>query len=310
MATRRSMEGSPTFLGIGAQKSGTTSIHQYLLSHPRIFVPTRKELRFFAYEENPPDYRGPGDEVIPSRIIASWTEYLAAFRGSESHAARGEISPEYLMLAERAAPQILRRLPDIRLFAVLRHPAERAYSNYLHAVRLGREPLSDFREALEREEERIGRRWSPLFWYRKNSCYGRQLSEFYDRFPRNRIRIYLYEDLVQDPAGLMEDVYRFLGVDPGHRPDVTMRYNPSAIPKFRTFYRLLQNVRNRTRFLDGVVPAEWRNPIHAAVRNRVSRPAPPLPDAVRAELTAYYREDILRLQDLIRRDLRMWMKGA
>ncbi len=300
-------EPLPTFLGIGAQKSGTTSIHQYLLSHPQIFVPARKELRFFSYEGDPFTYRGPGDGAIRNRVVATWSDYRAAFLGSEKFPARGEISPEYLMLAGKAALRILHYLPRVKLFAVLRNPADRAYSNYQQAVRQGREPLRDFRAALDQEEERCEQNWSPLFWYKRNGLYGRQLSEFYARFPRDQIRVYLYDDLSRDAAGLMADLYRFLGVDPNHRPDVGMKFHPSGIPRLRPLYGFLQTVRNRIRFLDGVLPANIRNPIHAAVRDGLIRPAPPMPPDIREELIEYFREDILKLQDLIQRDLADWM---
>jgi hypothetical protein len=210
------------------------------------------------------------------------------------------------MLAETAAPRILHYLPDVKLFAVLRNPVDRAYSNFQQAVRQGREPLADFQTVLDLENERIRQNWSPLFWYKHNGLYWRQLSEFYARFPRDQIRIYLYDDLSSDAAALMAEIYRFLGVDPRHRPDVSMKYHPSGIPRFRPLYGFLQGVRNRIRFLDRVLPASVRNPIHTAVRDGLLGPAPSMSPIIRKELMEYYREDILRLQDLLRRDLKAW----
>jgi hypothetical protein len=306
MATASTERLLPTFLGIGAQKSGTTSVHQYLLSHPQIFLPARKELRFFPHECGGVQYRGPGDEEIPSRVVDSWPAYVAAFRGSGKFAARGEISPEYLLLAERAAPRIAHYLPQVKLFAVLRNPADRAYSNFLQAVRMGREPRNDFSDALSEEESRIRKGWSPLFWYRRNGEYARQLREFYARFPRDHIRIYLFEDLLGDAAGMMADLFRFLEVDPGHRPDVSMRFHPSGVPRGRALFRAALEVRRCIRWMDGVVPAKFRNPLHAAVRDGLLRPAPPMPSEAREALMESYREEIDRLQGLIRRDLRAW----
>jgi hypothetical protein len=297
----------PTFLGIGAQKSGTTSLHQYLLSHPEIYIPIRKELRFFCYEDDPVDYRGPGDGVIRSRIITTWQDYQECFRGSERFKARGEVSPEYMLLAEKAAPRIQRYLPRVKLFAVLRNPVDRAYSNFLQAVRQGREPLTDFQAALDREKSRIQNNWSPLFWYKRNGSYRRQLNEYFDRFSREQIRVYLFEDLTGAPQTLIADLFRFLGVDPGFQPDVSMKFQPSGIPRFRPLYGFLQFVRNRIRFLDSILPVQMRNPILAAVRGGILRPAPPLGPEIREELTTYFREEILGLQDLLRRDLSVWI---
>jgi hypothetical protein len=297
----------PTFLGIGAVKSGTTAVHQFLLAHPQVFLPAIKELRFFSQEGLQIEYREPGRKRIP-RGIKSWEEYKAVFRHAGKYAVRGEISPQYMMLAENAAANIFRRLPDVKLFAVLRNPVDRAYSNYLQAVRLGKEPLLDFREALSRESERIRGRWPPLFWYKHNGLYHRQLAEYFSRFPQGRIRILFSDDLRRDAAGFMADLYRYLGADPEYKPDTSMKFNPGGLPRHLVFYRWMLWMRYRTRFLDGVLPVALRYPLLSALRNGLLRPAPPMPDEVRLELIEYYREDILELQNLVDRDLSDWLK--
>jgi hypothetical protein len=299
--------GWPTFLGIGAQKGGTSAVHQFLLSHPQIFLPTQKELRYFAHADRPLAYTGPGDERMPRVVVRTWEEYLGAFRGSERFPVRGEISPEYLVLADRSAPEIRRRLPEAKLFAVLRQPVDRAYSNFQHAIRMGREPLADFRSALAAEEKRIADGWSPFFWYRRNGEYGRQLAEFYKVFPKERIRIYLYDDLRGDPGALMADLFRFLGADPAHRVDFAMEFNSSGIPRNQGLYQILFWLRRTTRFTDRLIPISLRYPVHAAMRRAILRPAPRLSPADRKELTEGFRSEIERLQDLIGRDLGSWL---
>jgi hypothetical protein len=297
----------PTFLGIGAQKSGTTAVHQFLLSHPQIFLPVKKELCFFAFAGALVEYKGPGGDRIQREVVRSWEEYKAVFRESTQYKIRGEISPQYLLLAENAAPLIFRYLPRVKLFAVLRNPVDRAYSNFLQAVRLGREPISDFKDALRREPERIREKWPPLFWYKRNGQYHRQLAEFYSRFPKDQIRIYLYDDLRRDTGAFMADLYRYLGADSNHHPDYSMVFNPSGTPRHQDFYGMVRWVRDRTRFLDSVVPLPVRYPFQKILQKNLLKPAPPMPPHVRQELKKFYLEEIIKLQDLIGRDLGIWL---
>ena len=147
----------PTFLIIGADNSGTTALHRYLGQHPDIFISQPKELKFFPWENLKPDYRGPGDEADLSSVITSVEEYRAYFAAGAGYTARGESSPQYIYFS-RAAERIRHHIPDAKLIAVLRHPAERAYSHYLMLRRDGRETLT-FGEALAAEGRRINDRW-------------------------------------------------------------------------------------------------------------------------------------------------------
>ncbi|MBN1439805.1 MAG: sulfotransferase [Anaerolineales bacterium] len=299
----------PTFLGIGAQKSGTSAVHQFLLSHPQIFLPVRKEMRYFGYAEQPIEYHGPGDEIIPRTVVRSWERYVSVFREADNFPIRGEISPDYLVLAETAATAIARRLPGVKLFAVLRHPVDRAYSQFQHALRMNREPISDFQSALNAETARIRENWSPLFWYRRNGEYCRQLNEFFKVFPRERMRIYLYDDLRRDPQGSMADLYHFLGADPSHRFESSAVYNPSGIPRNRFLYDRAFDLRRATRFMDRTIPLSVRYPIHSAIRRLFLKPAPRLDPGLRGELTESFREEILGLQELLGWDLGAWLSS-
>src|ERR1051325_6146140 len=139
----------PNFLVIGAVKSGTTALHRYLKQHPDIFMSTPKELRFFPFEDRPPDFRGPGDAEDMKPAVKSIGDYRARFAEGARHPARGESSPLYLYYP-RSAERLRHHIPDAKLIAILRHPADRAYSQYLMKVRDGHERL-DFAAALDAE---------------------------------------------------------------------------------------------------------------------------------------------------------------
>ena len=136
----------PDFLVIGAQKAGTTALYAYLRWHPGIGGPSWKEVSFFDrhYRRGEAWYRG----HFPN-ALRGWI----AERSNGRPLVVGEASPSYMF--HPLAPQRVHDLvPDVRLIALLRNPADRAYSHYQHEVALGREPLS-FEQALDAEEERL-----------------------------------------------------------------------------------------------------------------------------------------------------------
>src|SRR6187200_1451927 len=126
----------PDFLVIGAQKAGTTALYAYLRWHPGITGPSWKEVSFFDrhWWRGEAWYRGQFPLRAGGRLV-------------------GEASPSYLF--HPLAPERARSLvPDAKLIALVRNPVDRAYSQYQHAVALGREPLS-FEDALAAEDERL-----------------------------------------------------------------------------------------------------------------------------------------------------------
>jgi hypothetical protein len=298
----------PNFLIIGAAKSGTTSLYRYLRQHPDVYMPAVKEPRFFAYAEDPPPMNGPGDERTNEAAGAVYTRdaYRQLFAEATTETAVGEASPNYLYSA--TAPRLIHEhLPEARLIAILRHPVERAYSHFLHLVRSGREPLRDFGAALDAEPERIAAGWEWSWHYRHMGCYGEQLARYLEHVDREQLTVYLFEDFTADPVALAQDIFRVLGVDDAFVPDTSMRYEASGVPKSDRFQRFLLNpdhwIRRISRFL---IPEPVRERLLIRMKN-VNLEKPPLEPDVRERLTAAYRDDVLRLQDLIDRDLSAWL---
>jgi Sulfotransferase family len=285
----------PTFLVIGAAKAGTTSLYRWLVAHPQIFMSRPKEPHYFTFADT--TYRAEG-------VVTTWDEYVELFRGAAGVRATGEASTSYLWSPEAPA-RIKAVLPRAKLIAVLRQPAERAYSAYLHCVREGGEML-DFVSALAAEPERDAQGWPPGLWlYRDVGFYARQLRRYLDLFPRDQIHVLLHDDLISDPRAVVRDIFRFVGVDHTFEPDVSVSYNPGRLHRSSTLERMISlGTRTRLRLL---LPSGARNRLRAGLSalNR-SEPAPLDPELRRA-LTREFREDILQLQDLINRDLPRWL---
>ncbi|QIN80901.1 sulfotransferase [Rubrobacter marinus] len=304
----------PNFLIVGAQKAGTTALYQHLKKHPDVFMSPVKEPHFFAFEGEDLDFRGPRDrETLGHMVVGDEGAYRELFAGANGERARGEASAMYLYM-EEAVGGIRRHVPDAKLVAVLRNPADRAFSSFLHMVRDGREPIPDFGRALAAEEGRIGGRWSPIWHYRRMGFYHEQLSRYYEAFGPERLRVYLYEDLEGSPERVLRDIHEFIGVDPSFVPDVSARYNVSGVPKSRrlhALHRFLLRPNPVKSALKPFFPKGLRRRMVEgslnALRNR-NLVKPPFPDEVRRGLIEGYREDISKLETLLDRDLSGWLR--
>jgi hypothetical protein len=296
----------PNFLVIGAAKAGTTSLYDYLRQHPEVFVPTVKEPRFFAYDGRPLPAGGPGRDWIHDATVTDLASYEALFDEAGGAKARGEASPLYLYSAH-AATRIAARVPGARLVAILRDPADRAFSHYLHLRRDRLEPCSSFADALARERKRIEDDWDWSFHYRALGFYNEQLARYAMLFPPGALHIELYEDLAADPAGVARRVFTFLGVDPEFVPDVRARLNPGGVPREGAGWRMATRYDHPVRrALRPLLPHRLRLVLLARLRAR-SLERPTLDPDVRADLVAGYREDIERLQARLDRDLSAWL---
>lgn len=272
----------PNFLVIGAAKGGTTSLHHYLRRHPEIYLTPEKETNFFWSEARQEGRKTP----------QTLAEYERLFEDARGAKAAGEVSPRYLNSA--SAPERIRQtLPGVRLIVSLRHPAERAWSDYFGRVRILRESRS-FEEAIEPGE-------TCLEW----GFYAPRLRRYFDRFDRERIHVILHDDLTRDTDAVLRGVFAFLGVNPDVPVDTATRHNAAALPRSRILNIILWN---SVLAAQRIVPRRWRGSgIAAALLKKTYRPAPSMPADVRARLCALYRDDVLATADLIGRDLTRWL---
>jgi hypothetical protein len=310
----------PTFLIIGAAKSGTTSLYHYLGQHPEIFLPELKEPNFFAFRGQTVSFRGIGDEACNRLSVTSLQAYASLFDDA-TEPERGEASPSSLYYPE--APRRIRALvPDVRIIAVLRDPVERAYSNYFQMVKQGREPAQTFEAALQHEEARRRAGWSYFWRYTDLGFYHEQLARYVKCFPCEQIFVCLTEDLRGTPLATVQRIYRFLRVADGFRPPSLKRHNRSGRPRSEVLHQVLfhAGIRYKVRAAlpDAVVDAIRTHLPHLPRRLRswklklmnANMARPPLSPATENRLRALYRDDILRLQDLIGLDLSAWLVDA
>jgi hypothetical protein len=292
----------PTFLIIGAAKAGTTSLYWYLSQHPEVYMSPIKEPAFWAFGESDHHFTGPGD--VDRVAIRTVEQYQRLFTARIAERASGEASVQYLF-STRAADRIRQRLPEMRLIAILRQPAERAFSHFLMHQRYGIEPLTDFEAALAAEPARLRAGWHPTWLYRQRGYYFQQLQVYYERFRRDQIMVCLYDDLVADPLALMRRIYEFIDVDPSFVATIERHNVGGVLPRSRRLVAGLRSPVVRT-FSNRLLPTGLRERLVKVARKRLFVRVS-LPDDLRAELTDGYRGDITQLQQLIGRDLALWL---
>ena len=289
----------PNFIVIGAAKAGTTALYWYLAEHPAVFMSPVKETNFFAYGVNGAGKLIYGNPELHQFPVTTSGQYEQLFAGASDAVAVGEASPIYLECPE-AAGRIRARLPDARLVCGLRHPVDRAYSDYLMYLRSrGRrlEPAHDLSpDAAWMQPDshwmRIGR-------------YHQQLKRYYDLFPRQQIHVFLFDDLSRNALATVQAMYRFLRVDPTFVPDFDTPHNIGGMPSSMMLEKMLTSRALRLAVAPWVSPraVNWVR----RLRTRNMRKAPPLPSELRRELTAHFRTDIERTSELIERSLTHWL---
>ena len=300
----------PNFLILGTAKAATSSLYVYLKQHPDIYLSSITELNFFAHEGRDLHFRGPRDlEYIWSdSLVATYQDYCRQFENVARETAVGEVSTHNLY-SEQAPALINRYLPNVKMIAMLRHPTDRAFSAFAHMVRDGREETDDFRTALAREPARIHDNWEPLWHYKSMGFYGAQLSRYLNVFNRDQIRVYIYDDFMAQPLAVMQDIYRFIGVDAAFVPDMSEKYNVSTMARSRRLQEMMMGKSRVRSALRSLVPAGARSRIRDFVLQYNTKRLRLAPDA-RRDLTNDYRDDIGLLGRLIGRDLSHWLKAA
>lgn len=316
----------PNFFVIGAAKSGTTSLYNYLAQHPDIYMSPVKEPNYFSFLGESPNYIGPSanteNPFFRDRLkrekyefsVTSLRDYEQLFSGVRGETAIGESSVSYLYFPA-AANQIRERVPDAKLIAILRDPVSRAYSKYQQFRRDGSEHLVDFAEALAAEPDRIRNNWSPTWFYVDRGFYYRQLRTYYELFERNQIHISLYEDFSSDPRGQLAKIFHFLGVSDDFEVDLSEKHNVSEnfrVPRHLLLYDLFMRPSGFSSTVRRLLPnriTNWSRPMIRKVitREASETDATPLSDEIARKLKRVFRDDIENLQKLIQRDLSSWL---
>ncbi|ADE16345.1 sulfotransferase [Nitrosococcus halophilus Nc 4] len=294
----------PNFVVVGAPKSGTTSLYHYLSQHSDIYLPVKKELHYFSSHRLIQLTQGPSDRYVVESICKTLDAYAAYYEAVGSPNAIGDISPFYLY-HEGCAERIYKELgAKTRIIILLRHPIEKAYSQYMHLVAEGRETLS-FDAAIEQEAQRKSKKWLDIWLYTQSTFYAPQVERFLSVFPREQIFICLLEDMQRDPKQFLQEVCEFLDILHLESSNLSTVYNRSSAPRSKWVARYfvapgplyaLANKMRRTRLrrLGGLIFAMRRR---LKAWNACQKE--PLSPEMRERLEQLFRPDIDALESLL-----------
>lgn len=184
----------PDFVIIGAAKSGTTTLYQYLCRHPQVYMSTPKEPEFFAR-----------DEVYS--LGSEW--YASLFEQAKPDQICGEASTKYTNSDyPKSAERLAQLVSNPKLIYVMRNPTERAYSHYVQRIKTGQntrtqlEITRTFEEAIAQEDFLL-----------KSGIYIEQIENYLRFFPKESFLFLLMEDLIESPQDVLRQTCSFLGID-------------------------------------------------------------------------------------------------
>jgi hypothetical protein len=268
-----------------------------------------KEPNFYGYEKTNSENLSKEELHHYKTSVTRLSDYLALFEPAEPGKLLGETSNTYMYHPD-APERIHHYNPNMKLIAVLRQPAGRLYSRFLHLARENRTPTSQFADCLDQE----------TIWWKRNDLikegfYYKNLSKFYKLFPKENIRVYLYEEFNERPEIVLKDIFRFLGVSTEFKVDSSVKFNESGFIKNEFLNKIYGQKGIISKTVKTIFPSAIVKTLKQSMfvqkqlnglrgKNLVK---PKLDPQIRQKLThEVYGEDIRNLQNLIQKDLSHW----
>tara|TARA_B100001778_G_scaffold109403_1_gene89519 strand:+ start:337 stop:1206 length:870 start_codon:yes stop_codon:yes gene_type:complete len=286
----------PNLLIVGAAKSGTTSLHNYLKQHPDIFMSNHKEPHFLINNEI-------GVNRIP-KGINNLQDYSNLFSNGASHKYRGESSAMYLQFPEIAIKNIDRYLDeDVKIIIMLRNPIERAFSGYQHVKRYNLDEDLDFEDALEISEQRYftNNNITPASRYIHIGMYNEFVRKFKTKFKTN-VHIIIYKDFINNTNQELSRLFIFLGIK-----DVQIDFNKQyMVGGWKWKNDLFRKIFMKRHFLKKFIP--FKRLIRAAFKSFATDSVEKIDDTIREKLIGIYKDDIKNLSKFLNVDLNFWTK--
>lgn len=298
----------PDFVICGAMKSGTTTLHRMLVQHPKVFIPDH-EVFFFDLDDpfQHPDFASFNGkdwfwQDIQQSPKAFWAWYARQFAGARPGQLIGEDSTTYLP-SQRAFQRIALQEKPVRIIVMLRHPTDRAYSQYWHMLRSGRSIWS-FEDTIRYHPESVLSR----------SMYGEQLSRMQQYIAPENVRVLIFEQFIRDQTNFLNRVCEWLNLDPAQLPEDALgkHANRALVPQRPTLQHLWNRWSRQTaggKYAEklpvpwSVGPQSLLQRAAARVYNRVNpsvhRKPPPMLPETRKYLDEMFRRELSEIDDLV-----------
>jgi hypothetical protein len=294
----------PDFFIVGAPKCGTTALASYLRAHPRIFLSRVKEPNYFCFD-------APG-----LRVIDRLDTYGRLFASAKPGQLCGEASTAYLF-SNDAVPAILDANPAARIIVLVRDPLEMVLSHHSQKLYSLEENEPDFEIAWRLSAERAqGRKVAadcraPRYLdYRAIGRLGEQVRRLKTLVPETQLHTIVFDDLRADPGAVYRDTLAFLGLTQDGQNAFAI-VNARKTNAWPALARLLRRppapVRRLKLAAKRAFPAQTKA-VGLFVHRLNQRPQerPTLAESVRGEMVAAFKDDVLLLAELLKRDLSHW----
>ena len=297
----------PNFLIVGAAKSGTSSLHNYLNQHKDVFMPSYnnkgmkvKEPRFLI------------KDLVEHRLhngIWSWEEYQSLFDSVKKEKAIGESTVLYLYYYEHSINNIKKYLgDDIKIIIMLRNPTDRAYSAFQHVSRGFKEQHS-FEQALEIEEGRLDRNpeLTPMVMYKDMGMYSEMVQAYKNSF--ENVHVILYEDFRDNTKEEMIKTFEFLELSKDENIDFITQHNVGGKRwKNKNMKYIFMNQNPIKSLLKILIPKKIRYAFRKKLVNISTNKVVEMNEQTREKLNSIFKEDVQKLSEIINRDVTHWTK--
>lgn len=292
------------FICIGAQKAGTSTLHDVLDQHSNICLPKIKETQFFL---NLSEYE--------KGISYYFEKYFSGCSGSNT--LLGEIDPE-LLFSENAPLRLFETFgSELKILIILRDPVKRAYSQYQMSKSRGLESLS-FLDAIELEQERIAlddtekgsNSKRKHFSYIARGLYAQQIKRYFDYWNRDNIKVVIFEELMCNKKKGYDDILDFIGVTKKEDLILDLKSN-SATETITPKISKLINTHNPIRQAIGkFIPSYFKPAIVRVLRKAISvRSKNRLNSSDERQIyQKYFKSEINDLEALLDQNLSAWRK--
>ncbi|NIK90867.1 sulfotransferase [Mangrovimonas sp. CR14] len=294
---------------VGAAKSGTTSLYNYLNQHPDIFLPKVKEPNYYSSidSEDPLVYSPPKKDVFyHNKIINDENTYFSLFENSYDYEITGDCSPSYLW-DKTAAKKIFADFPNAKIVIILRDPIMRTFSHYLMNLKNGVEKDPDFLSALKRDAKEFPKVWGDgkVFLYKELSMYYDQVKIYLEVFKKENIKVIIYEEFFSDIELGLSELFNFLKISSTNNINFNEIHNKYSIPK-NSFFRFLLKNKSKLTLLRTLVPRTTTQFLNKNVFYRESE-KPKITEESRNYLKNIFAEDVRNLEKLLDLNLHKWL---
>jgi len=278
----------PNFFIVGASKSGTTTLYEYLNEIPEIYMsPIKEPLYFhsFIHESH-------------MKRIEDTSKYLSLFKNVKNEKAIGEASPTYLFYPE--SPKLIKNaVPNARIIIILREPVERAFSHYLMQKNNGTETES-FHQVVQRGLNRSqnSNEYVPCL---DRGKYHDQVSRYFKIFGHDKVKVLIFEEFIKDPLGTIKQTLDFLKIKSEPPSKIIQTYNEFREPTGKISKLILKSSISK-KIASELIPQSMRRRLKETITEK-PKEKPIMTEMDRLALESFYYQDVNNLQQLLGKSL-------